>query len=57
MRVPASAAESAPVSPGRLPKKLPRMRFTTYVVHYELGVDAMPGLAVPAAFDELARVV
>ena len=25
--------------------------------HYELGVDALPGLTVAAAFDELARVV
>ncbi len=25
--------------------------------HYELGVDALPGLRVAAAFDELARVV
>ena len=25
--------------------------------HYELGVDALPGLAVAAAFDELARAV
>ena len=25
--------------------------------HYELGVDALPGLALPAAFDELALVV
>ena len=25
--------------------------------HYELGIDALPGLTVAAAFDELARVV
>jgi len=25
--------------------------------HYELGLDALPGLRVAAAFDELARVV
>jgi len=25
--------------------------------HYELGIYALPGLTVPAAFDELARVV
>jgi IS6 family transposase len=25
--------------------------------HYELGVDALPGLMLAAAFDELAQVV
>ena len=25
--------------------------------HYELGVDALPGMAIAAAFDELALVV
>jgi transposase-like protein len=25
--------------------------------HYELGIEALPGLTVPAAFDELARAV
>ena len=25
--------------------------------HYELGIDALPGLMLPAAFDELARVI
>lgn len=25
--------------------------------HYELGVNALPGLAVAAAFDELARAL
>jgi transposase-like protein len=25
--------------------------------HYELGVDALPGLTLPAAFDELALVI
>ena len=25
--------------------------------HYELGVDALPGLTLPAAFDQLARVI
>lgn len=25
--------------------------------HYELGIDALPGLSVAAAFDELAREV
>jgi len=25
--------------------------------HYELGVDALPGLMLPAAFDELAKVI
>ncbi len=25
--------------------------------HYELGIEALPGLTVPAAFDELARAI
>lgn len=25
--------------------------------HYELGIDELPGLTVPAAFDELARAI
>jgi hypothetical protein len=25
--------------------------------HYELGIDALPGLSAAAAFDELARAV
>ncbi len=25
--------------------------------HYELGIEALPGMTIPAAFDELARAI
>jgi len=29
----------------------------TFGQAYELGIEALPGLTVPAAFDELARAI